>query len=462
MTPETPDLIRITREEATSQHVDDLLRRQMSLRGEAGVTRDRGRRWFLQNWLIFGLVGGLAAALSWAVIEPFFDDLLYIQGPVESVKAGSGTLEKLIVAGDENLTLRRGVVGEISIHGRRIRLVSGLAEILPDGSRRLADLGAIGLGETVGVYGESHRVGGEDVALGLFLVSHPSAALARKSEDDWHRAEMRHSVMGLTIFSIVAGMIGLFLGAADGLVCRLPRRALLGGGVGLLVGLIGGLVCSIAASVIYGPITHFAMKQGGGNGLSALGFALQVGGRSLAWALAGMAMGLGQGIALRSKRLAIYGFLGGVIGGLLGGLLFDPIDLILLGSDKPSAEWSRLVGFTVIGVSVGGLIGVVELLARDAWLRMTQGPLTGKEFLLFKDVMKIGSSPRSDLYLFNDPLVAEQHAILRTVGDDAEIESLIEARLVQVNGRSVRTARLRHGDTVAIGRTAFLFQRRQG
>ena len=36
-----PNLIRITREEATSPHVDDLLRRQGSLRGEANVTRHR-------------------------------------------------------------------------------------------------------------------------------------------------------------------------------------------------------------------------------------------------------------------------------------------------------------------------------------------------------------------------------------------------------------------------------------
>lgn len=462
MTPETPDLIRITRAEATSPHVDDMLRRLMSLRGEAGVTRDRGRRWFLQNWFVFALVGGLAAVLAWAVIEPFFDDMLYIQGPVESVSVGGGASEKLIGAGNENHNLRRGVAGEIRIHGKRLRLVGGIVELRPDGSRRVADLTSLEVGETVGVYGEHQQVGHEEVEIGVFLLREPPAAMARKSEDDWRRATMRHSVMGLTIFSIVAGMIGLFLGAAEGLVCRLPRRALLGGGVGLVVGLVGGLVCSIVASVIYGPITQYAMSQGGGAGLTALGFALQVGGRSIAWALAGMAMGLGQGIALRSKRLAIYGFLGGVIGGLLGGLLFDPIDVILLGSDKPSAEWSRLVGFTVIGISVGGLIGVVELLARDAWLRMTQGPLTGKEFLLFKDVMKIGSSPRSDLYLFNDPLVAEQHAVLRTVGDDAEIESLSDARLVQVNGRSVRTARLRHGDTVSIGRTAFLFQRRQG
>jgi pSer/pThr/pTyr-binding forkhead associated (FHA) protein len=116
----------------------------------------------------------------------------------------------------------------------------------------------------------------------------------------------------------------------------------------------------------------------------------------------------------------------------------------------------------VIGLSVGTMIGLVELLARDAWLRMTQGPLTGKEFLLFKDVMTIGSSPRSDIYLFNDSQVARQHATLRAIGDECEIEARDSAAPVLLNNRPIQRSRLRHGDNVTIGRTAFVFQRRKG
>ena len=54
------DRIRITRDEAMSSHVDDLIKRQRSLRGE-GVTRDRGRRWYYQNWVVFMMVGCVAA-----------------------------------------------------------------------------------------------------------------------------------------------------------------------------------------------------------------------------------------------------------------------------------------------------------------------------------------------------------------------------------------------------------------
>jgi hypothetical protein len=72
----TNGVIRITREEAIDPHVDDMLKRQMSLRGEPGVTRDRGRKWFYQNWFIFMLVGTLGALAAWAILEPVFDDML--------------------------------------------------------------------------------------------------------------------------------------------------------------------------------------------------------------------------------------------------------------------------------------------------------------------------------------------------------------------------------------------------
>ena len=184
-------------------------------------------------------------------------------------------------------------------------------------------------------------------------------------------------------------------------------------------------------------------------------------GRGIAWCLAGMAMGLGQGIALRSGRLLFYGLLGGAIGGLLGGLLFDPIDLLLLGPDKVSSFWSRLIGLGVIGATVGAMIGVVELLARDAWLQMIEGPLSGKEFLIFKDLLYVGASPRSDIYLFNDKQVAQRHAILRAVADQYEIEAADHNCPLLLNGRQIERGRLRHGDQITLGKTVFSFQRRR-
>jgi hypothetical protein len=458
-----PDpVIRISKEETTSGHVDDMLKRQMSLRGEPGVTRDHGRKWYYQTWFVFMIVGALGAIAAWAVIEPYFEDLLYFQGPISAINP-EDELSPAFKRNERGDRLRHATVGSVTIKSEKVFLLKSTREILPDDSRRSLNFESLKTGETVGVYVEYYPMLEENAAVCFFLKRSPqrqSPARATLTLDKLHN---RAQAAGMLLFPLVAGFIGLFIGAADGLICRLPRRALLCGGVGLLVGMVGGFVCGMAANVAYAPLTYLAMKSSEASSvLSSLGFVIQMFGRSLAWCLAGVAMGLGQGIALRSKRLLLYGLLGGVVGGLFGGLLFDPIDLILLGPDKPGAQWSRLIGLAVIGAGVGASIGIVELLARDAWLRMTQGPLTGKEFLLFKDTMRVGSSPRSDLYLFNDPSVAGDHAVIRAVGDECEIEAQRTSHAVLLNNQAVQRARLRHGDHVTIGRTSFVFQRRKG
>jgi hypothetical protein len=81
---EGDNFIRITYEDANSEHVETLLRRQMSLRGERGITAVKPRRWFYQSWFILMIAGGLFAFGAWALIEPYFDDAIYLQGPIQS------------------------------------------------------------------------------------------------------------------------------------------------------------------------------------------------------------------------------------------------------------------------------------------------------------------------------------------------------------------------------------------
>ena len=88
------------------------------------------------------------------------------------------------------------------------------------------------------------------------------------------------------------------------------------------------------------------------------------------------------------------------------------------------------------------MIGIVELLTRDAWLRMTEGALAGKEFLIFRDVMNVGASPKSEIYLFNDPGVAPTHATLRMIGEECEISARDR---VHTLGRSIAVPARREG-----------------
>jgi hypothetical protein len=446
-----PQVVKISFEEATSSHVDDLLQRQAAMRGERGMAAPRGRRsFFYQNWFIFALAAGAAAFIAWAIIEPFFDDNFYFQGPVEIV---------------------RGEAAPVSHPGKWIK-INGQAIFLLDEALQPKGKDPISLtaGETYGIYADIPRhfednppEKGLPPVIGFVVVPDPPASGAAKGTQSLEQQAARNHAGALLLLPLTAALIGLALGASDGIVCRLPRRALLGGGVGLLTGFIGGFVFSFVAGLAYRPISDAAASQmAAANRITPFAFTVQLLGRTLAWTLVGMAMGLGQGIALRSKRLLMYGFIGGVIGGLLGGLLFDPIHFLVAGEHAPSAHLSRAISLTIIGLAVGAMIGVVELIARDAWLRMVEGPLAGKEFLLFKDAMKLGASPKCDIYLFNDPLVADVHATLRSVGDHCEIENEHRPNPVLVNGRPATLSRLRHGDQIAIGRTVFVFERRQG
>jgi hypothetical protein len=460
MSNDIPDkTIRISKDEALSTHVDDMLKRQMSMRGDPGVTKNRSRAWYYQNWFVFGLVGTLGAILAWGLLERMYSDYLYIQGTVTAVNDSEDLERGHLRTTKEDLLAEN--IGSITVKGEKILMLPGTRELTGNKGARRVQPGSVAVGDDIGVYVEYFEGNGESLSAALYIVRTPPPQSVAKASLTLHQLQNRKLAAGLLWFPLVAGLIGLFVGAADGLICRVFRRALLCGLVGLFVGFVGGFVTARIADIIYSPLSHLAMKQSGAEGLNSLGFMLQLIGRSLAWCLAGSAMGLGQGIALRSKRLLVYGLLGGLVGGLLGGLLFDPIDMLLLGHDKPGAALSRCVGFAVIGLAVGATIGIVELLARDAWLRMTQGPLTGKEFLVFKDVMNIGSSARSDIYLFNDSLVAENHAILRAVGDECEIEARQSTSPVLLNNRSITRARLRHGDNVTIGRTSFVFQQRK-
>lgn len=454
--PSSPgNVLRITPEEARAGHVDDLLKRYASLRGEQGITVDRGRKWYYQNWFVFMIAGALGALLGYGLLDSYFDDLFYIQGTVGSIDRMPDHPIRYTYGGeDRRIDTDRFIEAQVS--GRPVAFTTTSLSRDLDGKYSLYDLGFLAKGQTLGVYVlYAPDDQGDDHSVARFIV--PNGKPRIGSSLSLRELSKRKFVASLLLFPAIAAFIGLFIGAADGIMCRLFRRVLLAGAIGLVFGLIGGFLSgNVLAQLVYAPLTEFAARHAG-----ALGFSLQTAGRGLAWALAGMAMGLGQGIALRSERLLLYGFIGGLVGGLLGGLLFDPIDLLVMGPDKPSASVSRWIGFGVIGATVGLMIGIVERLARDAWLRMVEGPLAGKEFLVFKDVMRMGASPRSEIYLFNDPAVAAQHAVIRATGDIYELENSCRENPVCVNGRPIQRSRLRHGDRISLGRTSFVFERQR-
>lgn len=277
---------------------------------------------------------------------------------------------------------------------------------------------------------------------------------------DDYAPEEESNLIGLLMFPVVAAGIGLFLGAAEGVICRNPLRAVRCGAVGLGIGFVGGLITTIPAGILFAVMAGIAMSlwENPAEDEMPTGLALLVlmMGRGAAWAVAGIPAGIGQGIALSEKKVMINGLVGGVLGGLIGGLLFDPISL-LISADDGQATYSRAVGFATIGLFVGLFVGLVEGWTKTAWLLMRKGPLAGKQFIMFKDTTVLGSSPKADIYLFKDDAIEPRHALITNRGGRFEIEDCNTPDGTYVNGIPVTRTILRNGDKIVLGKTVLEF-----
>jgi len=269
----------------------------------------------------------------------------------------------------------------------------------------------------------------------------------------------------LMIFS-VGGLTGLMIGCMEGILARNFVRALKAGGLGFLVGFGGGFVSAMVAGLLFTFLDPLGIAIIGREVVEdpasyLSGFLFLVIRRSLIWAGVFMAVGLGPGIALKSKKLAMNGFLGGLIGGAIGGFLFDPINYIVSGGTLMfGAEISRAIGFSVVGGCAGLMMGLVEMISKEAWLVMTEGPLKGKQFIIYKDPTLIGSSPRSEIYLFKDPAIEPAHAVIHTIRDGYEIEDKDTPDGTWINGQRIKRKRLMTGDEIRIGKARFTYSER--
>jgi FHA domain len=263
------------------------------------------------------------------------------------------------------------------------------------------------------------------------------------------------------LFPTVAGAIGMFLGAAEGIMCRNIERALICASVGLGVGFAGGCVAIFIAGIIFlvmigvaGTVAPQNLKEDEmPKGLALLIIMM---GRASAWAVAAIPAGIGQGIALRESKVIVNGLLGGVLGGLVGGFMFDPINSVFVHAGE-KAWLGRGIGFTIIGLFVGLFVGIVEQWTKSAWLLMKAGPLAGKQFVVFRNPTVLGSSPKADIYLFKDEAIDPRHALIHDRGGRYEIEDMNSADGTYVNGIPVKRQILHAGDQIVLGKTVLEF-----
>jgi FHA domain len=243
--------------------------------------------------------------------------------------------------------------------------------------------------------------------------------------------------------AIVGGLIGaclgLFIGAAEGLISMNLVGALRTGVASALIGLIAGGAALPACEWLFGLL-----------GAAPLA-------RVVGWMVLGGVLGLAQGVIGGTQIWK--GILGGLLGGGAGGLLL-------------AARWGggllveKGVGMVLLGLSLGAFIGLIIVLLSSAWLEVTSGKLKGTTFILDKFLRQVGpsvmlgsSALKSDLVL-PDPDVAPQHLMLTGGGGFMLVRDLSLSGTF-INGRRIQEARLSNGQELKVGNTSLVFHARR-
>ncbi len=268
---------------------------------------------------------------------------------------------------------------------------------------------------------------------------------------------------GGTVFSTplvmgVAALVGAIIAAGLNLVsgmtnaqwrrqlARVPS-GLLGGGIG---GAIGGLLGNGA--------TWAGAAIGDLLGNQAIGAIVSFLGQVFGWMLMGLAIGLAGGIEEKSIRKCCHGAVGGTLGGLVGGVL---IQSFAVGAGMAA----RATAFVILGAAIGALVGLTQLVLKEAWLTVVDGFRPGRELILGETATMLGRGDHLPLPFLGYPgrdLEAEHARITRQSGGQFLLEDNHSRLGTRLNGQPVQTATpLKDGDLIKLGTNIVRFNSRQ-
>ncbi len=268
-------------------------------------------------------------------------------------------------------------------------------------------------------------------------------------------AAVKGLFLGLVV-ALVLGLIDCLWTFSPGQFRRFAPRVLLALAGGALGGLLGGLIGQLFLGWSRAP-------------------ALVVLGWLIGWTVTGLLIGsslgvhdviagLARGEDLRGAgRKVGNGLLGGGLGGLLGAVLFLLLKAVwgrLFREGLADQLWSpSATGFVVLGLCIGLLIGLSQVVLKVAWLRVEAGFRKGRELLLSRQEVTIGRAESCDVGLFGDPGVEKLHARILQRGGDYYLADAGSPGGTFLNGERVDgPVRLRSGDLIQLGKSALRFR----
>ena len=165
-----------------------------------------------------------------------------------------------------------------------------------------------------------------------------------------------------------------------------------------------------------------------------------------------------------ARRKVVNGLLGGAVGGLLGGFLFLRLQTVWGRVSQEHADdfWSpTATGFVALGACIGLLIGLAQVLLKEAWLRVEAGFRQGRELILAKPEITIGRAEGCDVGLFGDAAVERLHARILRQGDRFLLSDANSPGGTFLNGERLAGPRaLRSGDLIRVGGSILRFGER--
>ena len=184
-------------------------------------------------------------------------------------------------------------------------------------------------------------------------------------------------------------IFGFIFGFADGILYKELKSGLIKASIAAGIGALTAAAAQLMTSQgMLWSAGFFKLEQ---NHIVGILFPLW---RAIGWMLMGAAIGAVDGIHQKSLQRTIAGFIGGLTGGLLGGLGFEFIVRYI-----PEANFAGTLGLCLMGILIGLFISEFERRFSYARLRVLNGQLKDREFLLVKQKLRIGRALQDDIYL---------------------------------------------------------------
>jgi pSer/pThr/pTyr-binding forkhead associated (FHA) protein len=280
-----------------------------------------------------------------------------------------------------------------------------------------------------------------------------------------------------SLFPAWSGQFTVFLGVAIGLVISGFNGWSQGSKIHLIRGLALGAFLGLIGVTFGANIGNSIVSAMVPNGFfenPTIPAIVKIPERMIALTPIGTFLGAAIGASSLNWRRVIQGAIGGTIGAGIGAAVFDPLGSILgpvflnfrnvqPGHVVESGSFSRAAYALLLGAGIGLFIGLVERLAKVAWLRLALGRNEGKEWVVDAGQTFIGRSETANVPLFGDNAIAPVHACITRVDDRYVLSDQGSPSGTLLNGYPVtQPVPLFHGAMIQVGSNVLEFLMKVG